>query len=208
VEKKNIVLRLVLTFVTCGLYGLYWMYEVTNEVQRETGRQETATGGMAALYAFITCSIYYLYWLYKTSGEIGELRRERGLAPDGVSKETYIISAIVVFIISIGFGILRVMLAALVLALGEENGMTDEDMMDAASTGIEGLSGIFWSLILAAVFIWLVSRRKPEDNPRLINMAAGVISFFLIFEPMLTLGFLQKSLNELAEQSAKGGTLS
>ncbi len=32
VAPRSIVLSIVLSIVTCGIYGLYWMYELNNEV--------------------------------------------------------------------------------------------------------------------------------------------------------------------------------
>ena len=93
-RERNIILNLILTVITCGLYGLYWQASVTKELQEKSGRQVTASGGLAALYTFVTCSIYFYYWLYKTGTLVSELREERQLPPDAVSHENYIVSAL------------------------------------------------------------------------------------------------------------------
>lgn len=32
VKKRSIVISVILSFLTCGLYGLYWIIKVTNEM--------------------------------------------------------------------------------------------------------------------------------------------------------------------------------
>ena len=62
---RNIVVCILLSIITCGIYGLYWMYTL-NEYARAVTPQEWQTSGITViLLDIITCGIYGLYWNYK-----------------------------------------------------------------------------------------------------------------------------------------------
>ena len=62
---RNIVVCILLSIITCGIYGLYWMYTL-NEYARAVAPQEWQTSGITViLLDIITCGIYGLYWAYK-----------------------------------------------------------------------------------------------------------------------------------------------
>lgn len=65
IEKRNIAVAVILSIVTCGIYGIYWMIKINDEVNQLAGEYEATTGGMVFLFSLITCGIYGLYWLYK-----------------------------------------------------------------------------------------------------------------------------------------------
>ena len=89
IERHDITLRILFTFLTCGLYGLYWMAQVTNDVHAVSGKPQCAGGGKAVLFSVLTCSIYMYYWIYKIGGELVEARYRMGLALDVVEKKIY-----------------------------------------------------------------------------------------------------------------------
>ncbi len=89
VAPRNIVLAVVLTIVTCGLYGIYWMISINNEVNTLAGEPAATSGGMVFLLSLITCDIYGLYWMYK----MGE-RCDRIKGQNGSSNILYLVLAI------------------------------------------------------------------------------------------------------------------
>lgn len=78
-EKRSIPLAIIFCFITCGIYGMYWTYKLTNETHELLGRQTTASGGMVVLYELITCGIYSFYWLYKITEGINEAKAARNM---------------------------------------------------------------------------------------------------------------------------------
>lgn len=59
IKKRNIVLAVVLSIVTCGLYGIYWFICLNNDANALTPDDSyTTSGGMAFLFTLITCGIY------------------------------------------------------------------------------------------------------------------------------------------------------
>ena len=61
---RSIPLAIVLTIITCGIYELYWIVKVNDEVNQLAGDRQATTGGMVLLFIIITCGIYGLYWYY------------------------------------------------------------------------------------------------------------------------------------------------
>ena len=62
---RSIPLAIVLSFVTCGIYMLYWIYMLNDEIN-ELAQDETAPGGALVLILIVlTCGIYGLYWYYR-----------------------------------------------------------------------------------------------------------------------------------------------
>ncbi len=78
VQQRNIALCVILSLVTCGIYGLYWfvcMTDDTNTVANEEG----TSGVMALVFTIITCGIYGLYWAYKCGDKLDKAKVDRGM---------------------------------------------------------------------------------------------------------------------------------
>ena len=65
IERRNIAVCIVLTLVTCGIYGIYWIVCLTNDVNTVSGDVNGTSGGMVVLLTIVTCGIYGIYWAYK-----------------------------------------------------------------------------------------------------------------------------------------------
>lgn len=75
--KRSIGLSILFTFLTCGLYGIYWFYKLTEETN-ELSEDYTISPGLAILLSIITCGLYNLYWSYKMGQLIAIARTNRG----------------------------------------------------------------------------------------------------------------------------------
>ncbi len=81
-QKRSIPVSIILTIVTCGIYGLYWFVKVTDELNYVSGDRGATTGGMSLLFTLVTCGIYGLFWAWKSGERVNALRANRG-TPDG-----------------------------------------------------------------------------------------------------------------------------
>lgn len=93
IEKRNIALCIVLSIITCGIYGLYWLYKLTEDVNALSGDPNATSGGMVILFSIITCNIYQWFWLYKQGDRIDRVKTARGL-PASNSAILYLILGI------------------------------------------------------------------------------------------------------------------
>ena len=65
ISPRNIVLAVILSIVTCGVYGIYWMIKINDEINELAGEPNATSGGLVFLFNLITCGIYGLFWMYK-----------------------------------------------------------------------------------------------------------------------------------------------
>ena len=77
-KYRSIALCIVLSIITCGLYGIYWFTCVTDETNQISNRYGT-TGGMAFLFNLITCGLYGIYWGYKLGEALDDARMRDGV---------------------------------------------------------------------------------------------------------------------------------
>jgi len=193
IERHDITLRILFTFLTCGLYGLYWMAQVTNDVHAVSGKPQCAGGGKAVLFSVLTCSIYMYYWIYKIGGELVEARYRMGLALDVVEKKIYRNVIVIMTLVSIGLSGLQIMLQA----FDDEYANMNPDLVFML---------LFWVFIvnvaiqggLAALLLWFVYKRS-NPSPRILY-----VLMFLLRTNIFTLGFLQDSLNDISDRQANG----
>lgn len=78
IGPRNIILAVVLYFVTCGLYGIYWMIKINDEVNELAGESGATSGGLVFLFSLITCGIYGLYWMYKMGERCDTIKGSSG----------------------------------------------------------------------------------------------------------------------------------
>ena len=69
ITKRDIALAIILSIITCGIYGIYWFIVLTDDAKRVSGDESLPSGGVVFLLTLITCGIYGWYWAYKM-GEI------------------------------------------------------------------------------------------------------------------------------------------
>ena len=54
VKEKNIVTNIILSIVTCGIYGIVWFIQMTDDA-RDVSGDSTLSGGKAFLLTLVTC---------------------------------------------------------------------------------------------------------------------------------------------------------
>ena len=75
VIQRSVALAIILSLVTCGIYGIYWMVVLTDEINDLTGDRTSASGVVAVVLTIITCGIYGIYWAYVTGRKVAYLNR-------------------------------------------------------------------------------------------------------------------------------------
>lgn len=78
VESRSIGMCIVLSLVTCGIYAIYWLYKLNNDMNSLTGDYEGTSGGMVILLTLVTCGIYGWYWFYKMGLKVDEVKNQMG----------------------------------------------------------------------------------------------------------------------------------
>ncbi len=89
IEERSIVVCILLSLVTCGIYSYYWVYKLNEEINQLSGEQGTS-GGMVILFDIITCGIYSWYWMYRMGERVDIMKRD----PNGSSNIIYLVLGI------------------------------------------------------------------------------------------------------------------
>ena len=96
-EKRNIAVAIILTIVTCGIYGIYWFIVLTDEANKFTDNpQQETNGGIAFLLTIVTCGIYGLYWAYKQGEKLDNASVKSGMT-NGSRGILYLVLSLVGF---------------------------------------------------------------------------------------------------------------
>jgi hypothetical protein len=69
---------LLLHVITCGIYYLWWIYTVSEEMMAFDLDPDTSPG-LEVLFSVISCGTYTIYWDYKTAKKIRKLQDKVGL---------------------------------------------------------------------------------------------------------------------------------
>ena len=77
IKERNIVVCIILSIITCGIYGIYWFFTLTDDSARANDDPDF-TGVKAFIFTIITCGIYGIYWNYKIGKELYEANQKRG----------------------------------------------------------------------------------------------------------------------------------
>lgn len=99
IQKRGVGMAIVLTIITCGLYGIYWFVCLTDEVGRLSG-DNSVSGGMAFLLTIVTCGIYKFFWNYKMGKLMYQAHERAGRIPTDNSILYLVLSILQLDIIS------------------------------------------------------------------------------------------------------------
>lgn len=78
IKEKNIAVQIILSILTCGIYGIYWFITLTDDAGRANNDAEFS-GGKAFVFTLLTCGIYGIYWNYKIGKEMYEANQKYGI---------------------------------------------------------------------------------------------------------------------------------
>ena len=96
ITPRSIPLCLIFYFITCGIYGIYWMIKLNDEVNILAHETDAPSGGIVFLLSLVTCGIYGLYWMYKMGERCDQIKGN----PGGYSNILYLLISL------FGFGII------------------------------------------------------------------------------------------------------
>ena len=106
IQKRNIAMYIILSIVTCGIFGIYWFICLTDDSKLAANDNESASGPVAFLLTIVTCGIYSWYWAYKLGDRVDYAANSRGIG-DGSSNSK------ILFIVLqlLGLGIVNYLIA-------------------------------------------------------------------------------------------------
>jgi hypothetical protein len=173
------------------------MAQITDDVHKLSGKPQCASGKKAVLFSVITCSIYMFYWIYKIGGELTEVRRNNGLVPDAVPNSTYKWIIIITTFLSTMVSALEV-LGEMPESFYENINDPEAAMVFLITLCAAVLVAFVVQIVLSVILLWVVYNRS-EASPK-----TRYVLMFLMRTHIFTLGFLQASLNDIADAQEDG----
>ena len=70
IQKRDILLWIILSVITCGICNLVWTYNVTEDMNAICDDGYNTSGGLVVLLQLICCNLYMIYWAYKMGQRI------------------------------------------------------------------------------------------------------------------------------------------
>lgn len=70
VKNRSIALSIILSIITCGIYGLFWYAFMVDDANKVSGEYDSTSGGLTILYSLLTCGLYKIYWSYKVGKQL------------------------------------------------------------------------------------------------------------------------------------------
>lgn len=93
IKQRNIALCVVLTIITCGLYGLYWRVVIIDDINYASNEPDTSGVGVLLL-SIITCNIFWLYTVYKMGRKLYSSWERKGRSADPNMSILYLLLSI------------------------------------------------------------------------------------------------------------------
>ena len=83
IKNRSIALCILFTFLTCGIYGLYWMASINNDINKIANRAGQS-GATIVLLTIFTCGIYGWVWMYNSGDTLDRVRVANGEPANGL----------------------------------------------------------------------------------------------------------------------------
>lgn len=79
--KRNIAASTIYCLITCGIYMLYWMYKLTEELNHMANKKEYANGITVIVITLATFGLFSFVWAFKMSKNIDIIAKAHGDKP-------------------------------------------------------------------------------------------------------------------------------
>lgn len=96
IKKRSIAVCILLTIITCGIYGIYWFIKLNDEANYLCAAPAPVSGGTAFILTIITCGIYGLFWMYTQGEKLETARMQRNMTAGNLAV-LYLVLALLSF---------------------------------------------------------------------------------------------------------------
>lgn len=79
ISKRDLVLNIILTIVTCGIWGIIWEVQIADDIKLLTGEEGLVSGIVLVLLSLVTCGIYFIFWVYNAGNKLELVKAAYGL---------------------------------------------------------------------------------------------------------------------------------
>lgn len=91
IQRRDILVSVLLTIITCGIYGIFWFINIVDDLNYASGHTEEPSGVIVFIFSIITCGIYLFYWMYKAGDKVNEMKQRNGMMADSSNGILYLL---------------------------------------------------------------------------------------------------------------------
>lgn len=73
IEQRDLVKCIILSVVTCGIYGILWMLWLADDTNTLAGDPDATPGSKVVIFSLVTCGIYMFYWIWKQGEKMDQI---------------------------------------------------------------------------------------------------------------------------------------
>lgn len=85
-ENRNLAVSIILSLVTCGIYGLYWFYTIARDFEAANTQSRIGISpGVVLLLDIVTGNIFGIYAYYKWGKQTYEVASALGMPAEDKS---------------------------------------------------------------------------------------------------------------------------
>jgi hypothetical protein len=99
-EKRDPMMVVLYTLLTCGIYGIFWWYQTITEIKNALGREDI-NPAMELVLAVVTCGLYGIYLYYKYPMLMLEMQDRAGRPRNDITMMSLLLAIFGLAIISI-----------------------------------------------------------------------------------------------------------
>src|SRR3712207_2704502 len=99
-EKREPMMVVLFTILTCGIYGWFWLYTTITEIKNALGREDI-NPAMELVLSIVTCGLYMVYIFYKYPQMMLEMQDRAGRPRNDISMTTLLLAVFGLGIVSI-----------------------------------------------------------------------------------------------------------
>ena len=98
---RNPISVLILSIVTCGIYGLYIVYKISSEIN-SFNEDHSVDPALEVVLCLFTCGIYNIYWCYKYAKLINGMQVKTEVSyPSDLSLPVILLSVFGFFVVAL-----------------------------------------------------------------------------------------------------------
>jgi Domain of unknown function (DUF4234)/zinc-ribbon domain len=90
-DKRDPIMVLLLTLVTCGIYLYYEVYKISSEMRDALGRQEI-NPTLDIVLSIVTCGLYFIYLAYRYPQLLLEMQDRAGVPRNDITMVSIILA--------------------------------------------------------------------------------------------------------------------
>ena len=99
-KNRSIVMVIILTIVTCGIYGLYWVYDTLRSMELETGTEGSVGATVCLLLCIFLSPVGFILFGMAADEQLNMIKAKRNI-PQVDNKVMYMLLGFFISIVLI-----------------------------------------------------------------------------------------------------------